>query len=463
MRAAVNPPVHSNAAWRDELRATARLALPIVATQIAQVSIMTVDVLMLGWLGPAALAAGAVGANLFFMVVVSGFGICMATAPLVAQAMGRRRHAVRDARRSVRQGLWAAAIVSLPGTMVMWHAPAIFAGLRQEPAIAADAARFVDMIMIGLLPALGFMVLRQFTAALERPRPALVVQVLTFLVNAIGNYMLIFGHWGAPALGVVGSGLASAIANWFSFAALLGFVLVDRRLRRFHVLGRFWVADGARLAEIFRIGLPIAGTLLLEVSVFSAAVYVLGAIETAQLAAHQIAIQCAALTFMVPFGLAQAATVRVGLAAGAGDRAGVARAGWAAFGLGFAFMSATAVLMALLRWPIVGLFLDLGQATNLLVAGYAAQFLLIAALFQVFDGSQTIAMGALRGLKDTRIPMMIAAFGYWGIGFVVGCIAAFWFGLGGLGVWIGLALGLALVACLATLRFAARERLGLLR
>jgi MATE family multidrug resistance protein len=201
--------------------------------------------------------------------------------------------------------------------------------------------------------------------------------------------------------------------------------------------------------------------LLLEVTVFAAAVYVLGAIGTEQLAAHQIAIQCASITFMVPFGLAQAATVRVGIAAGAGDRAGVRRAGWAALSLGLAFMAAMALTLWLLRWPIAELFLDASQPQSLRVAQYAVEFLAVAAVFQIFDGAQAIAMGALRGLKDTRLPMLIAALGYWALGFTAGCFAAFVLGMDGLGVWIGLAIGLAVVAALATARFAARERLGL--
>jgi MATE family multidrug resistance protein len=232
-------------------------------------------------------------------------------------------------------------------------------------------------------------------------------------------------------------------------------------MRRFRLLDGFWRRDLERLREVFRLGLPIAATLLLEVSVFAAAVYMLGAIDTAQLAAHQIAIQCAALTFMVPFGLAQAATVRVGIAAGAGDRAGVGRAGWTAFLLGLGFMSTTAIALYALRLPIVGLFLDPGDAANQRVVAYAVEFLAVAALFQVFDGSQTIAMGALRGLKDTAVPLLIAGFGYWGVGFTVCWIGAFALDLGGLGIWLGLALGLAVVAVLASLRFAARERLGL--
>ena len=448
-------------AWRAEASATTRLALPIVATQLAQVSIMTVDVLFLGRLGPEALAAGALGWNLVFMVTNFGFGICMAAAPMMAQAIGRKRGQLRDVRRSMRQAFWASGLVALLGVALLSRSSWALALLGQDPAIVAVAADYVDALAWGLLPALWFMVLRQFTGALQRPRAALVAQLVALAVNVLGNWALIFGNLGMPALGVVGSGVATTIANWVSFLGLLGFVLVDRRMRRYSLLGRFWRADWPRLLELFRLGLPVAGVLLLEVALFSAAVYAIGAISTEQLAAHQIAIQCAAVTFMVPFGLAQAATVRVGLAAGAGDREGVRRAGWTPFFLGLAFMSATAV--ALWAWgrPIAGLFLDLSVPANAAVALVAVEFLAIAAVFQVFDGSQTIAMGALRGLKDTRVPMAFAALGYWVLGFTAGCVAAFPLGMGGLGVWIGLALGLGAVAILATARFAARERLGL--
>jgi MATE family multidrug resistance protein len=448
-------------AWRAEASATTRLALPIVATQLAQVSIMTVDVLFLGRLGPEALAAGALGWNLVFMVTIFGFGICMAAAPMMAQAIGRKRGQLRDVRRSMRQAFWASGLVALLGVALLSRSSWALALLGQDPAIVAVAADYVDALAWGLLPALWFMVLRQFTGALQRPRAALVAQLVALAVNVLGNWALIFGNLGMPALGVVGSGVATTIANWVSFLGLLGFVLVDRRMRRYSLLGRFWRADWPRLLELFRLGLPVAGVLLLEVALFSAAVYAIGAISTEQLAAHQIAIQCAAVTFMVPFGLAQAATVRVGLAAGAGDREGVRRAGWTPFFLGLAFMSATAV--ALWAWgrPIAGLFLDLSVPANAAVALVAVEFLAVAAVFQVFDGSQTIAMGALRGLKDTRVPMAFAALGYWVLGFTAGCVAAFPLGMGGLGVWIGLALGLGAVAILATARFAARERLGL--
>ena len=460
-RTEAGTPAGRRDAWRAEASATTRLALPIVATQLAQVSIMTVDVLFLGRLGPEALAAGALGWNLVFMVTIFGFGICMAAAPMMAQAIGRRRGQLRDVRRSMRQAFWASGLVALLGVALLSRSAWALSFLGQDPAIVAVAADYVDALAWGLLPALWFMVLRQFAGALQRPRAALVAQLVALAINVLGNWALIFGNLGMPALGVVGSGIATTIANWISFLGLLGFVLVDRRMRRYSLLGRFWRADWPRLLELFRLGLPVAGVLLLEVALFSAAVYAIGAISTEQLAAHQIAIQCAAVTFMVPFGLAQAATVRVGLAAGAGDREGVRRAGWTPFFLGLAFMSATAVVLWAWGRPIAGLFLDLSVPANAAVALVAVEFLAVAAVFQVFDGSQTIAMGALRGLKDTRVPMAFAALGYWVLGFTTGCIAAFPLGMGGLGVWIGLALGLGAVAILATARFAARERLGL--
>jgi len=454
-RTEAGTPAGRRDAWRAEASATTRLALPIVATQLAQVSIMTVDVLFLGRLGPEALAAGALGWNLVFMVTIFGFGICMAAAPMMAQAIGRRRGQLRDVRRSMRQAFWASGLVALLGVALLSRSAWALSFLGQDPAIVAVAADYVDALAWGLLPALWFMVLRQFAGALQRPRAALVAQLVALAINVLGNWALIFGNLGMPALGVVGSGIATTIANWVSFLGLLGFVLVDRRMRRYSLLGRFWRADWPRLLELFRLGLPVAGVLLLEVALFSAAVYAIGAISTEQLAAHQIAIQCAAVTFMVPFGLAQAATVRVGLAAGAGDREGVRRAGWTPFFLGLAFMSATAVVLWAWGRPIAGLFLDLSVPANAAVALVAVEFLAVAAVFQVFDGSQTIAMGALRGLKDTRVPMAFAALGYWVLGLPFGLLAAHAGGLGPQGIWVGLGAGLAIVAGLMLRRWQA--------
>jgi MATE family multidrug resistance protein len=238
----------------------------------------------------------------------------------------------------------------------------------------------------------------------------------------------------------------------------LAYVLIDRQFRRYQILGRFWRPDWVRFREIFRLGLPIGVTLMMEVGLFATAGYMMGWIGTAELAAHQIALQCASVTFMVPLGLSQAATVRVGLAAGAGDAAGVRRAGIAALVMGGIFMTLMALLMWTLPAAIAGLFIDAGDPANARVLQIAVTFLGIAALFQVFDGGQVIGAGALRGLKDTRWPMIFAAFAYWVVGISMALGLAFGAGLAGLGIWIGLALALAVAALLMIGRFVVLQR-----
>jgi MATE family, multidrug efflux pump len=276
--------------------------------------------------------------------------------------------------------------------------------------------------------------------------------------NAIAAYGLIFGRLGMPALGLRGAGIAAALTNCFLFIGLLGYILIDRQFRRFQILGRLWRPDWARFGEIFRIGLPIGVTLVMEVGLFATAGFLIGLIGTAQLAAHQIALQCASVTFMVPLGLAQAATVRVGLAAGASDARGILRAGVAALVMGCVFMLAMAVVMWLAPRAIVGLFIDLGAAANAPVVQAAVMFLAIAALFQIFDGGQVIGAGALRGLKDTRWPMAIAGLAYWIVGIGLATGLGFGLGWGGLGIWIGLAAALAVAASLMVTRFVLLQR-----
>ena len=263
-------------------------------------------------------------------------------------------------------------------------------------------------------------------------------------------------------MGLVGAGIGSACTILLEFVGIALIVTRHPRFRRYHLFGNFWRPDWHRFREVWRVGLPIAVTLTLEVGVFNAAVFLMGIIGTESLAAHQIAIQIAALSFMVPMGLGQAVTVRVGHAWGRGDPQGIARAGWTAFVLGTAFMS----LMALLMWAaphgLVSIFLDVDDPANRTVIPLAVSFLALAALFQIFDGAQAVGAGMLRGLHDTTIPMIYALFGYW----VVGMGVAVWLGFGlgweGVGIWTGLASGLAVVAVLMLFRWTRRERLGLM-
>jgi MATE family multidrug resistance protein len=246
------------------------------------------------------------------------------------------------------------------------------------------------------------------------------------------------------------------------FLAMALVVTHHRRFRRYHLFGRFWRPDWERFREVWRLGLPIATTLALEITIFNAAVFLMGLFGAEAVAAHAIALQCAALTFMVPLGLSQAVTVRVGLAFGRRDRDGIARAGWTAFALGVSFMALMALVMLSFPAQLVGLFLNPADPANQIVIPLAISFLFVAALFQIFDGAQSVAAGMLRGLQDTKVPMAYAAIGYWVIGLSVAIVLAFGLGWKGVGIWTGLATGLAIVAALMIARWLRRERLGLL-
>jgi multidrug resistance protein, MATE family len=285
-----------------------------------------------------------------------------------------------------------------------------------------------------------------------------VIMLIGVSFNAIAAYGLIFGRLGLPALGLQGAGIAAALTNCFLFVGLLGYILIDRQFRRFQILGRLSRPDWVRFREIFRIGLPIGVTLVMEVGLFATAGFLIGLIGTAELAAHQIALQCASVSFMVPLGLAQAATVRVGLAAGAGDPAGIQRAGNAALVMGGVFMLAMALVMWTAPEAIAGLFIHASDPVNAPVVRAAVTFLAIAALFQIFDGGQVIGAGALRGLKDTRWPMAIAGLAYWIVGIGLATGLGFGAGWGGLGIWIGLAAALAVAAFLMVARFVLLQR-----
>ena len=455
----------SGAPWREEARATWLLAAPMVLTNLAQSLIHATDVMLLGRVGPSALAAAALGVNLYIFCLIFGMGMMTAVAPMIARERGARPHSVRDVRRTVRQAMWSAFLLVLPMWALLWNTRAVLIFIGQDPGLAADAQSFIRYLMWALLPAFLYLVLRNFLAALERPRWALFVALGAVVLNAAVNYCLIFGlpQIGLPALGLVGAGIGSSITVTLEFLAIALVVTRHRHFRRYRVFGRFWRPDWRRFREVWKLGLPIAATLTLEVGVFNAAVFLMGIIGTASLAAHQIAIQIAALSFMVPMGLAQAVTVRVGRAYGRRDPVGIARAGWTSFVMGVSFMSFMALLMWAMPYQLVSIFLDTEDPRNAAVIPLAVAFLGIAAIFQIADGAQAVGAGMLRGLHDTTVPMIFALFGYWVIG--MGTAVALGFGLGwqGVGIWAGLAAGLASVAMLMLWRWSRRERLDLVR
>jgi MATE family multidrug resistance protein len=451
----------TGSAWPREIRATLALSWPIILTNLAQMALNTTDVVMMGRLGPEALAGGALGFNLYFPLCIFGIGVISAVSPMVAREIGRRRSSVRDVRRTVRQGLWAAVAITIPVWVILWFAEPILIALGQETALAAGAKLYVRALQWAYLPFLFYLVLRSFVTALERPLWAAVIVGAAVPLNIFADWCLMFGNLGFPRMGLVGAGVATTIVSAAMFAGLTLLMLRDRRFRRYAIFGRFWRPDWPRFRELWRLGLPISAALVFEVSIFNAAVFLMGLVGPTALAAHAIAIQIASLTFMVPLGFGQAVTVRVGRAYGAGDRDGIRRAGWTAYALGVGFMALTACVMLFAPRLLIGAFLDLSLPANEAVIALAVTFLMFAALFQVVDGAQAVAIGMLRGLHDTRVPMIFAAIGYWGIGLPLGALLAFPLGFDGSGIWIGLAAGLAVVAALLTGRWIMRERLQL--
>jgi len=449
--------------WLTEARAMLALSWPMVLTNVAQTAMTATDVIMMGHLSPDALAAGALGTNLYNSVLIFGIGVMGAVSPMIAIELGRNRHAVRDLRRTVRQGFWAAATMVGPMWLFLWQAEFILRAMGQDPGLSKAAASYVHTLQWGLLPFFLYLCLRGFVAALQRPRWAFIVVLFAVAFNALANWCLMFGQLGFPALGLPGSGLATALSSALMFAGLALVVVLDRRFRRYHLLGRFWVPDWSRYRAFWRLGLPIGLTLAFEVVIFNGAAFLMGLIGASSLAAHAIAIQIASLTFMVPLGIGQAGTVRVGRAFGAGDKDGIRRAGTMALILALSFMTCTALLMAVVPQWLVAPFLDRSKPGAEAVAQLAMIFLFYAAVFQIADGAQVIGSSILRGLGDTRLPMILAGIGYWGIGLPLSAALGFLTPLAGRGIWIGLAIGLAVVAVMMLWRWWARERLGLLR
>lgn len=441
------------ALWRRETIDTLLLAWPLVVAQLAQMALPMTDIILLGGLGPEAVASGALAVNLYNTFMLFGVGIMSATMPMVARQRGRMRHSVRDLRRTLRQALWVAVSVALPMWVILWFGEPIFLALGQDPEVSHRAAGFLRLLMWGLLPFFGFVALRSFIAALERPAWTLIVGLSAIPVNAGLAWSLIHGRFGLPALGAVGPALATSLTMAFLFVGLALVLVSERRFRRYRLFGRFWRPDWQRYRDFWRLGLPIALMIVFETSIFNAAAFLIGLIGTEALAAHAITLQIASFAFMVPLGLSQAVTVRVGLAYGRDDGPGMALAGWTSWYMTIAFMTASATVMTTMPDVLLGAFLDRSNPANATTLAIARTYLTIAALFQIVDGIQVIAAGMLRGRHDTRVPMVIALFGYWGIGLTSSVVLAFPLHLEGRGVWLGLALGLGAVAIALTHRW----------
>ena len=440
--------------WLAEARALLILAAPMAGSQLAQMAIMTTDVVLLGRLSREALAAAAIGNTVFYFAWLIGSGPGMAVAPVVAQILGAQPGDRRHVRATVRMGLWVTMLAALPLMLIMLNARWILSHLGQDPELAAGAGLFVSMLAIGLPFALGYQALRSFTAALGKPVAALWVMLAAIVVNGVLGYGLIFGALGLPKLGLLGSGLATAISSVFQFFAMVVVIRLTPSLRVYRIFRRAHRPVPVRVRELIRLGVPISMTMIFEAMLFNTMTLVMGTFGAVAVAAHQIALNFASITFMVPLGIGMASTVRVGLAAGRDDMAGARRAGVTAMVLSVGLISVVAVFMVLFGKEIAAPYLGSGRAGDDQVIVLGAQFLLIAAAFQVFDALQVVGAQALRGLKDARVPMILAGVSYWLVGAPVCILLGIGMKMQGLGIWIGLAVGLAVAALAMTWRFA---------
>ncbi|MFN3645308.1 MAG: MATE family efflux transporter [Gemmobacter sp.] len=438
-------PYHAHA------RALLVLGLPLIGSHVAQMALHVTDTVMLGWYGVLPLAAGVLGASSFFLLFMLGSGFAHAVMPLVAAAMGAGDET--RVRRDTRMGLWLSIGYGAAIYPVFWFSGPLLLALGQDAQVSALAQDYLRIAGLGMVPALMVMVLRSWLSALEHTRVVLAVTLLGVAVNAALNWALIFGNWGAPELGLAGAAVASVLVQVVTLVAVAGYGALHPGLRRFRILQRLWRPDWPAMRLVFRLGWPIGLTSLMEGGLFHAAALMMGWIGTVELAAHGIALEITAVTFMIHVGLSNAATIRTGRAEGEGDaralRDGAAVALVLSQGIGL-FIIATFVLAP---EPLIRLFLDMGDPDAGRIVAYGSLLLLCAAAFQVADAAQVMALGLLRGIRDTRVPMLIAALCYWVIGIPASYGMAFGLGWGGVGLWLGLVLGLSLTAAALLVRF----------
>ena len=447
--------------WRNEIRATFTLAWPLALANLLQMLVHAVDVIFVARLGETELAASSLGIAVFGLTMWAFSGLTGIVAALIAEELGRKRHAVREVRRSVRMGLWLAVISGLVGMAVCAQGEAMMVATGQDEHIAERAGAFLEIIMWAMIPMLLANVLRNYVSALGRPIFATAITGLALGASIVGNYAFVFGNLGAPALGLEGSALASVTTSLFVLASYLVAIFTNRKFRRYYLFGNLWRPEWDRLKELVRLGTPVMVIIIAEAGLFSGAAFLMGRIGASELAGHTVALQVAALAFQIPFGIGQAATIRVGYHYGAGDHVAIGRAGWVGIAMGGSFMCITAMAMILTPELLIKIYVDPNLAVNAAMVAFAIRYMLVAAAFQLFDGIQAVAAGALRGLQDTRVPMLIAIFSYWVPGYGVAIWLGFYTPLEGTGVWIGLAIGLVFSAILLTWRWSRREALGL--
>jgi multidrug resistance protein, MATE family len=439
---------------RSDFRALMRLAGPLVSIQVGTMLMGVVDTVMVGRVSPGALASVALGHMYFFAISIFGMGVLFALDPIVAQGLGARDELA--VRRGFQRGLVLALALSVPISLVLLTVRPVLELVGQPPEVIPDAAGFVHRNALSVLPFYFFVVLRQTLQAHGRVVPIGITIVVANVVNVALNYAWIYGNFGFPAMGVLGSAWATTVSRWIMAALML--ILGWRTLKPYLREVAPNLLDLRPLTRMLKLGLPIGTQMVLEGGAFNVMALLMGWLGVMQVAAHQIALNLASLTFMVPLGVSSAAAVIVGHAVGRGDAEGVRRATVASLAVGAGFMFCTGALFFFAPAPLAGLY-----TSDARVIALSALLLPLAGLFQVFDGLQVVAIGLLRGLGETRVPMIVNVIGFWCIGMPVSLWLGFGLGYGAVGLWWGLVVGLVIVAVFLIVRVRQREQHGLAR
>lgn len=443
-------PTMSQLLW-SEMRKSLHLSLPLIASGLAQMGMEVVDTLMMGRLGPDALASGALGSAVFMSLAVICIGLITSVGVLVAREYGAGN--LSQTAIIARQGFWIAIILGIPSTAVIWYAAWFLRLIGENPTILIGTTAFLHGLAWGIFPFLGFIVLREFVAALSKPRVVMLISAAAIPFNALANYILMYGKLGFPVLGISGIGIASSLIEWGMFIALALYVLSRPAFKSYVLFRRFDLPNKDILKEMVKLGLPVAALFGLENGLFTVATLMIGFFSAITLASHQIALQSLSVAFMIPMGISQAAAVRVSQEMGARQRR---KAQYAAYGcilLGIISAGIAASLFWLFPDSIIALFIDPKLPQNLPVVRLATHFLAIAAVFELMDALQVIMTGVLRGFKDTFMPMLLGLVSYWCIGISVAYLLAFVLHWEGYGVWWGLAIGISVSAILLIWRF----------
>ncbi len=444
---------------KPHLSASIKLGLPLVGTFLASMLMGVTDTLMLGRLGAEPLAASVLANQLFFFLTIAGIGLASAVMPMAATALGRDD--VTSMRRSVRMGFWAVLCYAMLVMPIMFLAEPIFTFLDQATPLPAMAQSYLDIAMWALIPTVIVMVLRSYLSVVGLAYLVLLITLIAAGLNAVLNYAFIFGNWGMPAMGLRGAAVATLGSSTLSAVVLLAFAVMKKSLRHHELFVRWWRADWPAFFKVVQLGWPIALSLLAEISLFAFSAIMVGWYGVVALAAHGIVLQIISVLFMIPLGLSQVGTIRIGLAKGHENRAEIALAGRAVYILGAGVAVFSILLLVLFPETLVNVFIGENSADSAVILAYAIPFMAIAAAFQLVDSLQVLSAGLLRGLSDTRVPMQIAIFAYWIIGVPAAYLLSKYTPLAANGVWTGLAIGLFVAAVMITRRYLQRDKLGL--